>query len=165
MEPGKEGIREPQSSAIPTPRFNQGVATLNSISHTGGTYSHNDMMDYPSFPISEMHLGKFLDTLELQSWKINFKTDVSAKSKFPHITMRWIKEVGIAKSIDDLMAWQSITGRTDFARYDMLDALIASAFKKLLTRVHFRKTIKCRRATCSEIRPILSREANCIHDL
>ena len=37
MEHRRGVRREPQSSAIPTPRFNQGVATLNSMSHTGGT--------------------------------------------------------------------------------------------------------------------------------
>ena len=55
------------------------------------------MMDDPKFPISEMHLGKFPDSLEFQSWEVNFKTEVSAKSAFPHITMHWIKEVEIAK--------------------------------------------------------------------
>ena len=64
-------------------------------------------MDYPRFPISEMHLGK----LELQSWTDNFKTEVCAKSAFLDVTMRWIKEVQITKSIDDLMTAQSITGR------------------------------------------------------
>ena len=41
--------------------------------HTGGTYSHNGMIDYPRFQISEMHLGKFPDSVEFQSWKVYFK--------------------------------------------------------------------------------------------
>ena len=60
-------------------------------------------MDDPRFLISEMHLGKFPDSLEFQSWNVNFKTEVCAKSAFPDITMHWIKEVEIAKSMDDLM--------------------------------------------------------------
>ena len=48
--------------------------------------------------------------------------------------MHWIKEAEIAKSIDQL-----IVGRIDFPDFDMLDAMIASALKKLLTYVHFRK--------------------------
>ena len=98
-------------------------------------------MDYSIFPISEMHLGKFMDPLELQSWKVNTKTEVCAKSAFPPITMHWIKEVEMAKSMDDLFTSRSITGRNDIPDFDMLDAMIASVLKKLLTRVHFRKRI------------------------
>ena len=43
------------------------------LNHTGGTCSHSGMMDYPTLPISEMHLGKFPDSMEFQSWKVNFK--------------------------------------------------------------------------------------------
>ena len=46
--------------------------------------------------------------------------------------MHWIKEVEIAKSIDDLMTSQSITGRRDFSDYGMLDGMIASALNRLL---------------------------------
>ena len=53
-------------------------------------------------------------------------------------TIHWIKEVEIAKSIDDLLTSQAITGRRHFSDYDMLDAKIASALKKLLRHVHFR---------------------------
>ena len=60
---------------------------------------------------------------------------------FSQLTMSWIKEVEIARSINDLMTWQSITGRKDFTDYDMLDAMIAAALKKLLTHVHFRKSV------------------------
>ena len=53
-----------RSSTTPTPRFEQSVATLNPFSHTGRTFSFNVMMDLPGFQISEMHLGKFPDSLE-----------------------------------------------------------------------------------------------------
>ena len=54
--------------------------------------------------------------------------------------MRWIKEVDIAKRIDNLMTSQSITGRRDFPDYDMLHTMLASALKRLLDKhVHFRK--------------------------
>ena len=39
MEHGRGAIREPQSSTIPSPRLNQGVATLNPSSYTEGTHS------------------------------------------------------------------------------------------------------------------------------
>ena len=37
-------------------------------------------MDCTRFPNSNMHLGKFPDSVELQSWNVNFKTEVSAKT-------------------------------------------------------------------------------------
>ena len=58
--------------------FNHGAATLNLYRHTGGTCSQNGTMGYPRFQISELHLGKFPDSLEIQSCKVNFKTEVCA---------------------------------------------------------------------------------------
>ena len=85
---------------------------------------------------------------------------------FPHITMHWIKEVDTAKSIDELETSLSIVGRTDFLDCDMLDAMIASALKKLLnTHVHFRRKASVEEQTHSGKRLILTREANCLHDL
>ena len=54
--------------------------------------------------------------------------------------MHSIKEVEIAKSIDELVTSRSIVGRTDFSDYDILDAMIASALNKLLDKhVRFRR--------------------------
>ena len=73
--------------------------------------------------------------------------------------MHWIKEVEIAKSIDDLMTSQSIIGRRDFPHYDMLDAMIASASKKLLIKhAHFRKRGSVEEQRAQKVRPILARE-------
>ena len=56
--------------------------------------------------------------------------------------MQWIKEVESAKSIDELMTSRSIVERTDSPDNDMLDAMVASALKKLLDRhVHFRRRV------------------------
>ena len=63
------GIREPQSSETPTPRFNQGAATMNHCCHTGGTCSLNGMTDYPRFQISEMHLGNSLTQWSFKAGK------------------------------------------------------------------------------------------------
>ena len=53
--------------------------------------------------------------------------------------MHWIKEVEIVA----LMTSRLISGRMDFPDYGMLDAMIASALKKLVsTHVHFRKNKK-----------------------
>ena len=78
--------------------------------------------------------------MEFQSWKVNFKTDVCSKSADFHLTIHWIREDEIAKSSDELVTSRSIMERTDFSDYDMLDAMIASALKRLLDEhIHFRK--------------------------
>ena len=77
------------------------------LGHTGGTHSHSGTMDYPGTPITEMHLGHFPDSMEFHSWKVNFKNEVSTRTVNPQITMLWIKEVEIAKPIDELMTSRS----------------------------------------------------------
>ena len=80
--------------------------------------------------------------MEFQSSKVNFRTEVCAKPADPQITMHWIKEVERAKSIDELVTSRSSVGRRDFPDYEMLDAVIAFAMKKILnTHVHFRKRV------------------------
>ena len=88
------------------------------------------------------------------------------KTADPHLTMHWIKEVEIAKSIDEPMTSRSIVGQNDFPDHDVLDAMIASALKKTSRQAcSLPKKSKCRRATRSEIRPIHTSEADCLHDL
>ena len=56
--------------------------------------------------------------------------------------MHWSKEVETAISIDELMTSRLIGERTDFLDYDILDAMITSALKKLLvTHVRFWKGV------------------------
>ena len=89
-----------QSSTLNSPLVSSGCSMLN---HTVGTYSRNVMMDYPRIPISEWNPGKFPDSMEFQSWKVNFRSEVCLSTADPQITMHWIKEVVIATSIDELM--------------------------------------------------------------
>ena len=104
--------------------------------------------------------------MEFQTWKVNFKTEVCSKSADPHITMHWVKEVEIAKSIDELMTSPSIAGRRDFPDNDMLDAMIASALKRLLDKhVHFRKRVSVEEQHAQQVRPILERKTHGLHDL
>ena len=113
--------RDSQSSSIPTPHLNQGLGTLKPRYHTGGTYSQNRLPE--------------TSDLRNATWKIPELIGISKLQ----VTMHWIKEVEIVKSIDDLMTSQLITGRKDFLDYEMLDAKIASALKKIITSVHFRR--------------------------
>ena len=100
------------------------------------------MMDFSRTPITEMHLGKFLDSMEVRSWKLIFRTEVCLRTADLQITMHRNNENEIAKSIDELMTQGSIVLRANFPDFDMLDAMIASALKKLFnTQTHFRKRV------------------------
>ena len=55
-------------------------------------------------------LQNSLTPWNLKSWKVNFKTEVCAKTANPQITMSWITEVEKAKSIDESSTSQSILG-------------------------------------------------------
>ena len=61
------------------------------------------MMDSARVLIMEWNLGEFPDTMEFQSWKINFRTEVCLRTVDPQVTVLWIKEVEIGKSIDELV--------------------------------------------------------------
>ena len=154
---------EPLNTSIPSPDFQSGGGMLH---HTGGTCSHGGMIDYPRLPISEMHLGKIPDSMEFQSWKVNFKNEACTRTANPQITVRWTKEVKIAKSIDELMTSRSIVERTNVPDFDMLDAMIASALKKLLnTQIHFRKTVSVEEHRVQKHDRFLRGRQNCVHVL
>ena len=65
----------------------------------------------PSYRSSEMHLGKFPDHMEFQSWIVNFRTEVCSKAKNPMLALQCIKEIEVAKSLDDLITPKSITSK------------------------------------------------------
>ena len=131
--------RESLNAPIQSRHFQSRSGMLN---HTGGTYSHSGMVGYSKASIAESNLGKFPDPTEFQNWKTNFRAEVCLKTANPQVIMLWIKEVEIAKSIDELKTSRSIVGRTDFLDFDMLGAMIASALTKILnTQVPFRKKV------------------------
>ena len=80
-----------------------------------------------------MESWKNPDSMEFQSWMLNFRTDICMRTAQPHVTMLWIKEVEMAKSIDELVTSRSITGQPNFLDFDTFDAMIASALKKLVS--------------------------------
>ena len=80
-----------------------------------------------------MESWTFLDSMEFQSWKINFRTEFCLRKADPQITMLWIKE---------LVTSRSIAGQPNFPDFDMLETMIASALEKLLnTQSNFRKRV------------------------
>ena len=97
-------------------------------------------MEAPRYSISELHLVKFPDSSGFQCWRVNFRTKVCANTPFLQLTMSWIKEVEIATSIEDLMTSQSTEGK-DFPDFEMLDAEIASALRKIIVNTSFKRRV------------------------
>ena len=58
------------------------------------------MMENPRNQILEQHFDRFPDSTDFQCWKTNFKTEVCSCSGCPTVTMLWIKEVEVAKTVD-----------------------------------------------------------------
>ena len=92
---------ELQNCTIPGPRFVRKFSTWNPLYHAGGTYPQNCMMECLRNQISELHFDKFPDTSGFQCWKTNLKTEVCSCSNSPSVAIMWIKEVEVAKSVDD----------------------------------------------------------------
>ena len=59
------------NTSVQSPHFQSRSGMLD---HTGGTCSHGGMMDHPRIPLAEWNLGEFPDSMELQSWKVNFNS-------------------------------------------------------------------------------------------
>ena len=72
---------------------------------------------------------------------------VCQRTADPEITVLWIKEVEVAKSIDELITSRSITGQHKFPDFDMLDAMIASALKSAFRK---RESVEEQRAQNSD---------------
>ena len=87
-------------------------------------------METPSCAITELHFGKFPEQDVFQS--VSFKTEVCVSTSTPELTMSWIHEVEMARSSDDLKTSQSIGGES-FLDFEMLDARIASALRKIIS--------------------------------
>ena len=68
----KDMKRESMITPIQPPHFQ----SRSGMDHTGGTFSHVGMMDYPRVPNTEWNLGQFPDSMELHRWKLNFRTEV-----------------------------------------------------------------------------------------
>ena len=89
--------REPRSSSIPTPRFNQGHCNPEHFV----SYERNLVSQWYDGLPEISNLGKFPNSSGISELgKVNFKTEICAKQRF--FTMQWVKEVEVAKSIDDL---------------------------------------------------------------
>ena len=147
----EKSVSEEPLQSIPLPWF-QGRARQNSLDDrnclmsltnhaTGiGTCTQSGMT-IPSYLSSEMHLGKFPDHTEFQSWIVNFRTEVCSKARNPTLALHLIKEIEAAKSLDDFITLKSITGKY-FPDYEELDLVMAAALKRCYDKqTHFWKKI------------------------
>ena len=58
-----------------------------------GIYSQDGVMECTRYLFSEMHPGKFPDSMEFQSRQVNFKTEVCSKKADPHLTCTGSKKL------------------------------------------------------------------------
>ena len=105
-------------------------------------------MTIPSFLSSEMHLQKFPDQTEFQSWILHFRAEVCAKAKNPALALQWIKEIEATSSLKDVINPKSITEK-DFLDFEELDLMMAAELKwcydivYLIYEITERKTREC----------------------
>ena len=123
--------RNPQNSASLTPRSGRKFSPRNPPSQAEGVHPQSCMVELPRNQVSEMHFDKFPNPATSQCWKTNFKTEESSCSGFLSDAMLWLKEVEMAKSVDDLMTSQSVRGYK-FRNFEMLEAKTASALKSII---------------------------------
>ena len=96
--------------------------------------------DQQLLQISDLHFDKFPTPATFACWKIRFKTEVCTCSQFPTEALQWIKEVEKVDPVDDLRSSSSIRG-ISIPNFEVLDARIASALKRIIHNSHFKRKI------------------------
>ena len=151
--------REPKNLSILVPRFQRGGGILN---HTGGTYSHDGMLGCPRIPFTEWNLGNILDSVESSKLERNWCLSKNSRTSDHHALDQRTWDCHIKWRIYDLAI--DYGERFSWLRYAWCDDCF-SVEKASQHAVTFPKKSKCRRAACSETRPILTRKTDCVHDL
>ena len=121
-------------------RCQSGPSARNSVLFSGGDSSKNYGADQQRLQISDLHFDKFPTPATFSCWKIRFKTEVCTCSQFPTEAMKWIKEVELADSVDELRSSSSIRS-IPMPDFEVLDARIASALNKIIHNSHFKRKI------------------------
>ena len=70
-------------------------------------------------------------------WRTSYKTEARSCSGYISEAMRWIQEVEVANSVDDLKTRNQIRGHR-FPNLKMFDAKIASSLKKIIQNSNFK---------------------------
>ena len=94
-------------------------------SHAEGAYPQKCLFEQLRNQVLEMHFDKFRNPSTLQCWKTSFKTE--------GLFLFWlsIKDVEMVDSVDDLTSSRPIREH-QFPKFEILDAKIASALKKII---------------------------------
>ena len=92
------------------------------------------MAEQPRNQVSEMHFDEFLNPSTFQCGKTSLKTEVCSCSGYPSEALRWIKEVEMVDSVEDLTTSQS-------KNFEILDMKIVSSLKKIIKNSNFKKGV------------------------
>ena len=112
LNPWSSGREEPihsstvEKSEKQTPiqdqRCQSGPSAKSSVIPSEGDSLKDYGADQQRLQISDLHFDKFPTSATFACWKRRFKTEVCTCSQFPTEAMRWIKEVEMVDSVDDL---------------------------------------------------------------
>ena len=86
-------------------------------------------MTFPNYLSSKMHLQKLSDQTKFQSWIVNFRPEVYAKTTNLALALKWIKKIEATSSLNELINQKSITGK-DFSDYEELDLMMTAELKR-----------------------------------
>ena len=149
-------MSESQTPAL-DPRCQSGPSARNSFVPSEGRFSNNDGADQQRLQISDLHFDKFTTPATFACWKIRFKTEVCTCSQFPTEAMRWIKEVEMVDSVDELQTSSSTRG-ISMPNFEVLDAKIASALNRIIHNTHFKKKVSLEEEEAPEAGPLSPRK-------
>ena len=121
---------------IPIPTFARRPSTKSSL--IAVEIPQNFMAGQQRQQVSKLQFHKFPDPQSFLVWKIRFKIQVTTCSDRPSEAMLWIKEVELVDSSEELKSSRSVSGK-NFPNFEMLDAKIASALKKIIQNSQFKK--------------------------
>ena len=145
-------------------RCQSGPSAKNYVIFSGGDSSKNYGADQQRLQISDLHFDKFPTPATFACWKIRFKTEVCTCSQFSTEAMRWIKEVEMVDSVDDLKSSSSTRG-IRMPKFEVLYAKIASALNRIIHNSHFKKKVSLEEQKGPEAGPFPSQKTDCLPDL
>ena len=79
----------------------------------------------------------FPTPLTFSYWQIHFRTEICSSSCHPS-AMSWMRDIELAQTLDNLKTSQSTAGN-QFSNFEMLDAKVATASKRILTNMNLKK--------------------------
>ena len=95
---------------------------------------------------------------------MNFRTEVCSGSCHPFDAVSWIREIEAAQTTDDLKTSQSIAGN-QYPNFEMLDANVATALKRISTHTKFKKHVFLEEQKDQKKQTDFSNTTNRIHGL